>query len=81
MLRGFGTFALIIAYVAAIPYAGYVPATFVMLFVFQLVYAKSRNLSFLIIWALGLSVVLTGVLYYVFAELFLIPMPKGPLGV
>ena len=81
MMRGFGTFALIIAYVAAIPYAGYVPATFVMLFVFQLVYAKSRNLSFLIIWALGLSVVLTGVLYYVFAELFLIPMPKGPLGV
>lgn len=81
MLRGLGTFALITAYIAAIPFAGYVPATFVMLFVFQLVYAKSRNISFLIIWGLGLSAVLTGVLYYVFAELFLIPMPKGPLGV
>ena len=81
MRRGLGTFALIIAYVAAIPYAGYGPATFIMLFVFQTIYAKSRSLSFLIIWSLGLSAVLTVALYYVFAELFLIPMPKGPLGV
>lgn len=81
MRRGLGTFALIVAYVAAIPYAGYVPATFVMLFVFQVVYAKTRDLRFLLIWAFGLSAVLTLVLYYVFAELFLIPMPRGPLGV
>ncbi|MEM7775315.1 MAG: tripartite tricarboxylate transporter TctB family protein [Pseudomonadota bacterium] len=79
--RGFGTFALILVYVATIPFVGYVPATFVMLFVFQVLYAKTRNLRFLIVWALGLSVLLTAALYYVFAQIFLIPLPKGVLGV
>jgi hypothetical protein len=81
MRRGMGVLALILAYVAAIPHAGYVPATFVMLFAFQLIYARSRNFTYLAVWVFGLSVILTAVLYYVFAELFLIPMPKGPLGV
>ena len=73
--RGLLTFGLIVAYVAAMPYVGYAPATFVMLFVFQIVFARQRDWRFLIIWALGLSAFLTAVLYYLFAEFFLVPLP------
>jgi divalent metal cation (Fe/Co/Zn/Cd) transporter len=73
--RGLMTFGLIVAYVAVLPRIGYAPATFIMLFVFQLLFAQTRNWKFLLLWALGLSAGLTAVLYYVFAEIFLIPLP------
>lgn len=73
--RGLLTFGLIGTYVAAMPYVGYAPATFVMLFVFQIVFARQRDWRFLIIWALGLSAFLTAVLYHLFAEFFLVPLP------
>ena len=73
--RGLLVLAIILAYVAVLPLVGYAPATFVMLLVFQLVFATLRNWRYMIIWGLGLSAVLTAILYYVFAEFFLIPLP------
>ena len=73
--RGLLVLAIILVYVAVLPLVGYAPATFVMLLVFQLVFAPLRNWRYMIIWGLGLSAVLTAVLYYVFAEFFLIPLP------
>ena len=73
--RGLLTFGIIVVYVAAMPLVGYAPATFVMLFVFQIIFAQQRNWRFLIIWGFGLSAFLTVVLYYIFADFFLIPLP------
>jgi len=73
--RGLLTFGLIIVYVAVLPWVGYAPATFVMLFVFQVIFAQQRDWRYLIIWAMGLSAALTVALYYLFAEIFLIPLP------
>jgi hypothetical protein len=36
---------------------------------------RKRNLRFVLIWGLGLSAVLTAILWYVFSEIFLIPLP------
>lgn len=73
--RGVLVLAIILAYVAVLPLIGYAPATFAMLLVFQLAFAPTRNWRYMIIWGLGLSAFLTAVLYYVFAEFFLIPLP------
>jgi hypothetical protein len=73
--RGLLTFGLIIVYVAVLPWVGYAPATFVMLVVFQVIFAQQRDWRYLIIWAMGLSAALTVALYYLFAEIFLIPLP------
>ena len=73
--RGLLALGVILAYVAVLPVVGYAPATFVMLLVFQLVFAPARNWRYMVIWGLGLSAFLTAVLYYVFAEFFLIPLP------
>lgn len=79
--RGLAVFGLIIAYVAAIPWIGYAVATFVMVFVFQVAFAAKRTLRFVLVWGVGLSAVLTVALYYLFAEFFFIPLPKGVFGV
>jgi hypothetical protein len=73
--RGLLTFGLIIVYVAVLPWVGYAPATFVMLVVFQVIFAQQRDWRYLIIWVMGLSAALTVALYYLFAEIFLIPLP------
>ncbi len=73
--RGLLALAIILVYVAMLPSVGYAPATFAMLAVFQLVFAPVRNWRYMVIWGLGLSALLTAVLYYVFAEFFLIPLP------
>ena len=73
--RGGITFVLIVAYIAALPWIGYVAATFVMLFIFQILFTARRNWRFVIVWAFGLSAILTAALYYLFAEIFLIPLP------
>lgn len=73
--RGGITFVLIVLYIAVLPWVSYAAATFVMLFVFQILFTPRRNWRFVIVWALGLSAVLTAALYYLFAEIFLIPLP------
>lgn len=73
--RGLLTLGVIVIYVAAMPYVGYAPATFVMLMVFQLIFAPIRSWRYLLIWGVGLSALLTIALYYLFAEFFLIPLP------
>jgi hypothetical protein len=68
-------FGLVVAYVALMPVIGYAPATFLLLFAFQTIFVRRRDVRFLLIWGIGLSAVLTAILWYVFAEIFLIPLP------
>lgn len=79
--RGLLVFGLIVGYVAAIPLIGYPIATFLILFIFQTVFATRHDLKFIVIWGFGLSAILTVILYYLFAEFFFIPLPKGIFGV
>jgi hypothetical protein len=62
-------------YVLVMPWIGYALATFLMLFAFQTIFVGRRDLKFLLIWGGGLSLVLTAALYYVFGQIFLIPLP------
>lgn len=68
-------FGLVFLYVLVMPWIGYALATFLMLFTFQVIFVARRDLKFLLIWAGGLSLVLTAALYYVFGQIFLIPLP------
>jgi uncharacterized iron-regulated membrane protein len=68
-------FGLVFVYVLAMPLVGYPIATFVMLFAFQTIFVARRDLKFLLVWAGGLSLALTAALYYVFGQIFLIPLP------
>jgi hypothetical protein len=68
-------FGLVFVYVLVMPLIGYALATFLMLFAFQTIFTGRRDLRFLVIWAGGLSLVLTAALYYVFGQIFLIPLP------
>jgi putative tricarboxylic transport membrane protein len=68
-------FGIVFLYVALMPWIGYAVATFLMLFAFQTIFVARRDLKFLLIWGIGLSAALTGALYYVFGQIFLIPLP------
>jgi hypothetical protein len=68
-------FGLVFLYVLLMPLIGYALATFLMLFAFQTIFVARRDLKFLLLWAGGLSLVLTAALYYVFGQIFLIPLP------
>jgi hypothetical protein len=68
-------FGLVFLYVLVMPWIGYAVATFLMLFAFQSIFVARRDLKFLLVWAGGLSLVLTAALYYVFGQIFLIPLP------
>jgi hypothetical protein len=68
-------FGLVFLYVLLMPWIGYAPATFLMLFAFQTIFTGRRDLKFLLIWAGGLSLALTAALAYVFGHIFLIPLP------
>jgi len=68
-------FGLVFLYVLMMPWIGYALATFLMLFAFQTIFTARRDLRFLLIWGGGLSLVLTAALYYVFGQIFLIPLP------
>jgi hypothetical protein len=57
------------------PLIGYAAATFLLLLAFQTVFVRKRDLRLLLIWGGGLSAVLTAALWYVFSEIFLIPLP------
>lgn len=73
--RALLTFGIIVGYVVAIRLIGYVAATFLMLVLFQVVFARKRDWRYLLIWGLGLSAALTAGLYWLFAKVFLIPLP------
>jgi hypothetical protein len=68
-------FGLVFLYVLVMPWIGYAVATFLMLFAFQSIFVARRDLKFLLIWGAGLSLFLTAALYYVFGQIFLIPLP------
>jgi hypothetical protein len=68
-------FGLVFLYVLLMPWIGYAIATFLMLFAFQTIFVARRDLKFLLIWGGGLSLFLTAALYYVFGQIFLIPLP------
>lgn len=67
--------AILVAYIVLLPAIGYVAATFLMLLSFQSAFAPKWTLRYLLVWCLGLSIMLTGTLWYVFARVFLIPIP------
>ena len=67
--------AILVAYVAAIKPFGYVVSTFLMLAIFQVLFMHRRTLRNIVLLPIGLSAVVTGALYYVFAKVFLIPIP------
>jgi hypothetical protein len=73
--RVLAVFSLVFLYVLLMPWIGYAIATFLMLFAFQTIFTARRDLKFLLIWAGGLSLLLTAALYYVFGQIFLIPLP------
>lgn len=79
--RGLAVLGVILAYAAGVPTIGYVPATFLMLVVFQIAFAPKHSVAYFIVWGLGLSAALTAALWYLFGEIFFVPLPKGPLGV
>lgn len=68
-------FGLVFLYVLLMPWIGYAIATFLMLFAFQTIFMARHDLKFLLIRAGGLSAALTAALYYVFGQIFLIPLP------
>ena len=73
--RVLAVLAILVVYVALLKPLGYVIATFVMLAVFQFIFARRRTLAYVLIFCLGLSAVVTAALYYAFAVFFLIPLP------
>jgi hypothetical protein len=73
--RVLSVFGLVFLYVLLMPWIGYAVATFLMLFAFQTIFTARRNLRFLLIWAGGLSLILTAALYYEFGQIFMIPLP------
>ena len=75
-IRVLTVFGIIFVYVLTMPWIGYVAATFLMMLGFQLIFAKRRREPFFIaVWGIGLSAVLTGILYALFGKFFLIPLP------
>ena len=73
--RAATVFGLIFAYAVAVPWIGYAPATFLMLAAFQAIFTKRRGPLAILIWVFGLSAALTAALWYLFAEIFMIPLP------
>jgi len=68
-------FGLVFLYVLLMPVIGYAIATFLLLFAFQTIFTGRRDLRFLLLWGGGLSLFLTAALFYVFGQIFLIPLP------
>lgn len=68
-------FGMIFVYIAITPWVGYVPATFALLFAFQTAFARKLSVRYVLVWSIGLSALLTGVLWYVFGQIFFVPLP------
>jgi len=74
-LRAAACFAMIFVYIAVTPWIGYVPATFLLLFAFQTAFARKLSVRYVLVWSLGLSALLTLILWYVFGQIFFVPLP------
>ncbi len=74
-LRAAACFAMIFVYIAVTPWIGYVPATFGLLFAFQTAFAKRLTVRYVLVWSIGLSALITALLWYVFGEIFFVPLP------
>lgn len=74
-IRAASCFAMIFVYIAITPWIGYVPATFLLLFAFQTAFARKLSLLYVLVWSIGLSAVLTATLWYVFGQIFYVPLP------
>ncbi|MCW2306306.1 tripartite tricarboxylate transporter TctB family protein [Rhodobium gokarnense] len=69
-------FAIIFLYIGSLYWVPYFVSTFVMLAVFQIVFAsRPRTLRHVLGWGLVYSAAVAGALYYVFGEVFYIPLP------
>ena len=66
---------ILVLYVALMRPLGYVLSTFLMLAIFQFIFASRRTLSYILICCIALSAFVTAALYYVFAVFFMIPFP------
>jgi putative tricarboxylic transport membrane protein len=73
--RVLAVFSILVLYVALMRPLGYVISTFLMLAAFQFIFARKRSWQTILLFCIGLSALVTGALYYVFGEIFLIPMP------
>lgn len=74
-LRAAACFAMIFVYIAITPWIGYVPATFLLLFAFQTAFARKLSIRYVLLWSIGLSALLTLILWYVFGQIFFVPLP------
>ena len=74
-LRAAACFVMIFVYIAITPWIGYVPATFLLLFAFQTAFARKLSVRYVLVWSLGLSALLTLILWYVFGQIFFVPLP------
>jgi hypothetical protein len=74
-IRAAGCFAMMFVYIAVTPWIGYVPATFALLFAFQTAFARKLSVRYVLIWSIGLSALLTALLWYVFGQIFFVPLP------
>lgn len=74
-IRAAACFAMMFVYIAVTPWIGYVPATFALLFAFQTAFARKLSVRYVLIWSIGLSALLTALLWYVFGQIFFVPLP------
>lgn len=68
-------FVILVLYVLLMKPLGYGLITFLMLAAFQYIFGKKRDLKYVLVFCIGLSAVVTMVLYYVFGVVFMIPLP------
>nr|WP_306268673.1 tripartite tricarboxylate transporter TctB family protein [Pararhizobium sp. IMCC3301] len=69
-------FAIIVFYIASLYVLPYLVSTFFMMFAFQFVFAsRERSVMYVILWCGVYSAAISGALYYVFGEVFYIPLP------
>ena len=66
---------ILVAYVGLMKPVGYIFTTFLMLASFQFIFARKQDLKYILIFCIGLSALVTGILFYVFGIIFMIPLP------
>lgn len=70
-------FGVVLCYVIVMYYLGYRIATLAALYVLCTMFSRGKEIR---LWKrLAFSIILTGVLYFVFTKLFAIPLPEGQL--
>lgn len=70
-------FGIVLLYVVGMNFIGYVVSSFAALFILCTLFSKGKGIQ---LWKrLVFTVLLTGILWFVFTNLFHIPLPKGIL--